>query len=68
MTTMKKGNVPMNLSINEKIAGAVQTFVAGNKRKGRRNVSELTENLWIGYLRRKGVKLPTLFKDRSAAQ
>ena len=67
MKSMKEGNVAVNLSINGKIAQTVQTFVAGNKRKGRRNVSELTENLWIGYLRRKGVKLPPLFKDRGVA-
>jgi|GEM_PF-5369306 len=50
--------VPCNLSVDGDLATAVKTFVTGNKRKGRRNVSELTENLWIGYLRRQGVKLP----------
>ncbi len=60
---MKPGNVSLNLSIKEPIALAVKGFVAGNRRKGRHNLSQLTENLWISYLRGKGVKLPPLFKD-----
>lgn len=55
---MNNGKAACNLSINRDLVTAVQTFVTGNKRKGRRNLSELTENLWIGYLRRQGVKLP----------
>jgi hypothetical protein len=58
---------PLNLSIDTDIANAVKGYVASNPRKGRRNVSELTENLWISYLRRKGVKLPTLFKNGAKA-
>ena len=64
---MKEGNVAVNLSINGKVAQAIDTFIAGNKRKGRRNRSELTEGLWITYLRKKGVKLPPLFKNGVAA-
>lgn len=52
----------MNLSIKKTVALAAKSFVAGNKRKGRKNLSELTENLWIGYLRKNGVKLPPLLK------
>lgn len=59
---MKQGNVPINLSIQEEIANAVKGFVVTNRRAGRKTVSELTENLWISYLRRKGVKLPPLLK------
>lgn len=59
---MKDGNSAVNLSIKTPIAKAVKTFVAVNARKGRRNVSEFTENLWIGYLRKQGVKLPPLVK------
>lgn len=55
---MKDGNVPVNLSVNEQIATAIKGFVVTNARKGRRNVSELTENLWIAYLRKQGAKLP----------
>lgn len=62
MNAMKDGNEAVNLSINKDIAKAVKGFVATNKRKGRKNVSELTENLWISYLRKHGVKLPPLVK------
>jgi hypothetical protein len=64
---MKEGNVAINLSINKGVAEAVDTFIAGNKRKGRKNRSELTENLWISYLRKMGVKLPPLFKNGARA-
>jgi hypothetical protein len=67
MEPMKEGNVAINLSINGKIAEAVDVFIASNKRKGRRNRSELTENLWITFLRKKGVKLPPLFKNGEVA-
>lgn len=65
---MKNGNAAVNLSINSDIAAAVRSFVSGNRRKGRRNVSELTEHLWISYLRRKGAKLPTLFKQSTSGK
>lgn len=64
---MKAGKVPVNLSINEPLARAAQTYIVGNKRKGRANLSELTANLWIAYLRKKGVKLPLLLKNGRTA-
>lgn len=54
--------VPLNLSIDEELGNAVKAWVVQNKRKGRRNLSELTEALYISYLRRKGAKLPVLLK------
>jgi len=60
---MKEGNRAVNLSVNRQLAAAVGTYVLNNRRKGHRTISELTENLWISYLRRKGVKLPPLFKE-----
>jgi hypothetical protein len=60
---MKEGNEAVNLSISTPIAAAISSFVRNNRRRGRRNLSELTENLWVSYLRRKGVKLPPLFKE-----
>lgn len=58
---------PLNLSVNGELAGRVISYLAENKRKGRRNVSELTEQLWITYLRRKGVKLPESVLLKEAA-
>lgn len=60
---MKDGNVPVNLSIRKPLALAVKGFVAANARKGRRNLSELTEGLWISYMRKQGAKMPVLLKD-----
>lgn len=60
---MKEGKEAVNLSINSPIAATVRAFVSGNRRKGRKNLSEFTENLWISYLRSKGVKLPALMKN-----
>jgi hypothetical protein len=60
---MQEVKVPINLSIDEELVKAAKTFVIINKRKGRRNLSEFTANLWISYLRGQGVKLPTLFKE-----
>lgn len=65
---MREGNVAVNLSISSGVVSSIKGFVATNRRKGRKDVSELTENLWIGYLRRKGVKLPPLFKNGSPAK
>lgn len=62
MNVMKDGNVAVNLSVDKKVAEEIDKFIAGNKRKGRRNRSELTESLWIAYLRSKGVKSPALLK------
>lgn len=59
---MKNGNSAVNLSIRTPIATAVKTYVAANTRKGRKNLSEFTENLWIAYLRKQGAKLPPLLK------
>jgi hypothetical protein len=59
----KEGNAAVNLSINRSITAAAQAFIRENRRKGRRSLSQMTENLWISYLRSQGVKLPPLFKD-----
>jgi hypothetical protein len=59
---MKEGNVPVNLSINEDLVKAAKSFIINERRKGRRNLSELTERLWITYLRGKRAKLPPLLK------
>lgn len=65
----KKGNVACNLSINSDVAEAVDSTIATKKkkRKGVKNRSELTERLWVAWLRRNGVKLPetcaALFKN-----
>jgi len=59
---MKNGNSAVNLSIRTPIAQAVKSFVEANPRKGRKNLSEFTEGLWISYLRAKKWKLPPLFK------
>lgn len=59
---MKNGNSAVNLSIQKPIAKAIKAYIAENARKGRRNLSELTENLWIAYLRKQGAKLPPLLK------
>lgn len=45
---------PLNLSIRADVARAVTVFCALEGI----TVSQLTETLWITYLRRKGVKLP----------
>lgn len=54
---------PFNLSVDPELARAIRGFTSAHPRKGRRNVSELTESLWISFLRRKGAKLPVLFKN-----
>jgi len=61
----RKHKVPINLSIRADITLAIKVHVTAHPECGFRNVSELTENLWISYLRRKGAKLPTLFKQSS---
>jgi hypothetical protein len=60
---MKDGKVPFNLSVAAPLADSMKVFVAGSRRKGQRTVSEITENLWVSFLRRKGVKLPPLMKE-----
>jgi hypothetical protein len=58
----KNGKRPVNLAINAGVAKAAEVFVTANRRKGRSSLSELTENLWITYLRKQGIKLPPLLK------
>ena len=60
---MKKGNVAVNLSIPIVIADTVREFVVTHRRTGCRNLSELTVQLWISYLRKRKAKLPPLFKE-----
>jgi hypothetical protein len=62
MSEGKSPKSPINLSINTDVVAAVKGYVALNRRKGRKDVSELTERLWIAYLRSKGAKLPPLLK------
>lgn len=62
---MKKVDAPVNLLIRADVTLAAKMFIMENKRKGRKSLSELTENLWISYLRSQGVKLPPLFKNAS---
>jgi hypothetical protein len=50
--------IPLNLSVNSELKNTLEAHLVQNRRKGRRNLSELTENLWIQFLRRRGVKLP----------
>lgn len=52
-----------NLSVDQELLATLQGYLAHNRRKGRRNVAELTRNLWISYLRKQGVKLPALLKN-----
>lgn len=61
-------NVAMNLSVDKDLKIAVKNYITGNRRKGRRDVSELTQALWISYLRSKGVKLPPLLKNGKTAK
>jgi hypothetical protein len=51
----------LNLSIDPELVREAKAYVVKNPRAGRRNLSELTETLWINLLKRKGVKLPPRF-------
>lgn len=51
-----------NLKVDPELKTAVQTYVLQNKRKGRRTLSELTENLWVSHLRKHGATLPAMTK------
>lgn len=53
-----KGKSAKNLSLNTELTKAVLAVIVEHPRKGRRNLSELTETLWISFLRKRGVKLP----------
>lgn len=49
---LKKRNVRFKLSVREDLANSMKVFVAS---RGHRNLSEITEDLLIAFLRQRGV-------------
>ncbi len=53
---------PLNLSIDEDLSRAMRVHIAASeRRRGAANLSQITEKLWLRFLREKKAILPARF-------
>ncbi len=52
---------PLNLSVDLELTRALRVHIAENGRRGSANISQITEKLWVKFLRGKKAKLPDRF-------